>query len=447
MSLTFPLYFCGLFGLNRPFIVLILQSFGLDPLYLFVINTNVYNPIGVTNLALILGNLSKLLDLGPPGSLLRRGITEIAAESEKRQQTSVSNQKEIDKLRNAAANGVDTRNQKILQPRDSKIFGAPTGTIDSYPSDLSKFYMRMDFKKYSRPSPNVSGFIETEYSVAFPLPTNLEDKHDIDYNPYDADFVGAIANSLNAEQAVTASAAINPFVQGIRKFGGQNIVNIASQSLAAALNPNKSIIFESVKFRSYSFSWNFAPNTEQESETLRKIIRRIKSYSLPTYAKMSQGGPELKVDYNIFNYPYMVKVWLYPWSGETFSDGVRNIRDPEMFKTKHCVIDSISINYAPENNLSFFNSERNSPTFVSLSLNLTEIELFTGEDFGREGEELNLNNLETVFNKLTAEDAAVVAPKGVIDNAEEALDAADAERDARIAAAGPPPVGALGSTD
>ena len=371
----------------------------MDPLYLFVINTNVYNPIGVTNLALS-GNLSKLRDLGTAiDSLLRRGITEEAVESEKRQQTSVSSKQEIDKLRNATANGVDTRNQKILQPRDSKIFAAPTGTIVSYPSDLSKFYMRMDFKKYSRPSPNVPGDIETEYSVAFPLPTNLEDKHEVDYKPYDAEFVGAIVNSLNAEQAVTASAVLNPGIQAMRKFGGQNIVNLASQRLAAALNPNKSVIFESVRFRSYSFSWNFAPNTEQESDTLRKIIRRIKSYSLPTYAKSSENG---LVDYNVFNYPYMVKVKLYPWANDSSEDA-------EMFQTKHCVIDSISINYAPENNLSFFNSERNSPTFVSLTLNLTEIELFTGEDFGREGEEVDLNKLLEGFGEISNKDSNIGA--------------------------------------
>jgi len=353
------------------------------------------------------GNLSKLLDLDKLGSLIRKGITDAAAEFERIQQISVSNRREIDNLR--FTNGVSVRDQSILLPRDSNVFAAPTGTIVSYPSDLSKFYMRMDFKKYSRPSPNLPGNIETEYSVAFPLPTNLEDKHEVDYRPYDAEFVGAIVNQRNNEQAITVSAALNPGIQAIRKFGGQNIVNLASQSLAAALNPNKSIIFESVKFRSYSFSWNFAPNTEQESETLRKIIRRIKSYSLPTYAKVSQENGD-KVDYNIFNYPYMVKVKLYPWAGTTFTEGMINHVDPEMFQTKHCVIDSISINYAPENNLSFFNSERNSPTFVSLTLNLTEIELFTGEDFGREGEKVDLNNLKNIFDETTRDENKIIDP-------------------------------------
>ena len=383
----------------------------MDPLYLFVINTNVYNPIGVTNLALILGNLSKLLDLGPSGSLLRRGITEIAAEFEKLQQTPVSNKKEIDNLRSPGdtIEGVPVRDQSILLPRDSGIQADGAAALAAYPSDLSKFYMRLDFKKYKRPSPNLPGNIDTEYSVAFPLPTNLEDKHNIDYDPFDAGIAGAVMNSFNEDQGITVSTAIRPLAEFVRRLPeGQNILNIASQQLSAALNPNKSIVFNSVKFRSYSFSWNFAPNTEEESTALRRIIRRIKSYSLPTYAKISAEN-DLKVDYNIFNYPYMVKVNLYPWASDSSED-------PEMFQTKHCVIDNISINYSPENNLSFFNSEKNSPTFVSLSLNLTEIELFTGEDFGREGEAVDLNRVN-VFSEDIARVSSGLDPKPVANTA------------------------------
>lgn len=348
------------------------------------------------------GNLSKLLDLGKLGSLIRKGISDAAAEFERIQQTSVSNKEEINKLRlpdGDTVEGVPVRDQSILLPRDTDVKSNGGSELAMYPSDLSKFYMRMDFKKYKRPSPNVPGNIDTEYSIAFPLPTNLEDKHDIDYKPYDAEIAGAIMNSFNAGQGVTISAAIRPVAEFVRSLPeGQNILNIASQSLGAALNPNKSVIFNSPEFRSYSFSWNFAPNTEEESTTLRKIIRKIKSYSLPTYAKISEDG-NLKVDYNIFNYPYMVKVHLYPWASATWD----NYLDPEMFQTKHCVINSISTNYSPENNLSFFNSERNSPTFVSLTLNLTEIELFTGEDFGREGEEVKINVFTNNANNIASQ--------------------------------------------
>lgn len=356
-------------------------------------------------MALILGNLSKLLDLGSSGSLLRRGITEVAAEFEKLQQTPVSNQKEINNLRSPddTIDGVPVRDQDILLPRDKGIQADGGAVLAAYPSDLSKFYMRMDFKKYKRPSPNVPGEVDTEYSVAFPLPTNLEDKHSIDYETFDAGIAGAVMNSFNQGQGITVSTAIRPLAEFVRRLPeGQNILNIASQQLSAALNPNKSVIFNSVKFRSYSFSWNFAPNTEEESTALRRIIRKIKSYSLPTYAKISENN-EPKVDYNVFNYPYMVKVYLYPWANDSSEDA-------EMFQTKHCVIDNISINYSPENNLSFFNSEKNSPTFVSLTLNLTEIELFTGKDFGREGDVVDLTGAISFAKDIAAQSSSLDPP-------------------------------------
>lgn len=324
------------------------------------------------------------------GSLLRRGITEVAAEFEKLQKTPVSTQTEINNLRSPLATDLSILSSRDtnVQPADKR---AKNAELAAYPSDLSKFYMRMDFKKYKRPSPNLPGNIDTEYSVAFPLPTNLEDNHSIDYEPFDAGIAGAVMNSFNGGQGVTLSTAVRPVADLIKRLPeGQNFLNIASQKLAAALNPNKSVIFNSVKFRSYSFSWNFAPNTEEESTALRQIIRRIKSYSLPTYARISGDNGSKPVDYNVFNYPYMVKVHLYPWAGATL--GI-NYTDPEMFQTKHCVIDEISINYSPENNLSFFNSDRNSPTFVSLTLKLTEIELFTGDDFGRVGDVVDIQDL------------------------------------------------------
>jgi hypothetical protein len=267
----------------------------------------------------------------------------------------------------------------------------------TYPPDLGnkKFYMRMDFKKYERPSPEIQAEISTIHSICLPLPTQLEDSYRVEYSDYDGGIAATVMNSPNQGVSLAAPARfVSNLVSPMLGGEGRNIVNIASQNLVAALNPNKSVLFNSPDFKRYTFSWVFAPNNLNESQIIRKLIRKIKGSSLPTYAKTSRDGNIAK-DYNVFNYPNMVKVYLYPWASK--DNLIRQVltRDtsPEMFQTKHCVIESININYSPENNISFFSEGANSPTFIALTINLTEIELFTGEDFGREGSVVDINKI------------------------------------------------------
>jgi|LakMenE01Jun11ns_1017448.scaffolds.fasta_scaffold9957737_7 hypothetical protein len=318
--------------------------------------------------------------------LVSSGIAQINSEPPV-QEKNIATSQEIDDLRGLQYYTYSAEIDRALDVEGAK--DTETGYENlAYPSDLNKFYMRMDFKKYQRPSPTLPATINTLHSVCFPIPTDLSDNYRIDYSDFDAEIAGAIMNSLqNTNQGITASAAIQPLLRFISGSTiGRNFVNIGAQTLAAALNPNKSIIFNSPQFKNYSFSWTFAPNNAEESETLRKIIKKIKASSLPTYSVSTNANGDLAKDYNVFNYPNMVKVSLYPWASQE-----ETTRD--MFQTKHCVIDSISVNYSPENNISFFNGEKNAPTFIALTLNLIEIELFTGEDFGREGEKVDLNRI------------------------------------------------------
>ncbi len=343
-----------------------------------------------------------------------RGISAGASAATNVAEKVVSDYKSLSSQSEIAANrGVLTFKQEgygsnITKDTENPTLKEPGFEILTYPPDLGnkKFYMRMDFKKYKRPSPELQGEISTLHSICLPLPTQLEDSYKIDYDPYDGGIAAIVLNQAAPGQNISPAAPIKFISDRVSPMlGGEggNIVNIASQNLAAALNPNKSVLFKSPDFKRYSFSWVFAPNNPKESQIIRKLIRKIKGSSLPTYAKTNILGSVAK-DYNIFNYPDMVKVYLYPWASRDAlkSQGFQGV--PEMFQTKHCVIDSININYSPENNISFFADGANSPTFIALTINLLEIELFTGGDFGREGSVVDVTKIlgEDVNKQLLA---------------------------------------------
>ena len=362
-------------------------------------------------------NLTQKVDIESSIKLVSTGISTSDSNKQYSEYKNQSNLSEINKNRGVLVFGQSTygsEGQAIRSVEDPTKKDKEFENL-AYPPDLGnrKFYMRLDFKKYERPSPVVQGDISTLHSICLPIPTELNDNYKIDYSDYDGEIAAAVMNSLATNQGVTAAAAVRPLVDFASRTNiGKSIVNIAAQNLAAALNPNKSILFNSPEFKRYNFSWTFAPNNLKESEVIRRIIRKIKASALPTYVKTKNTSGNAAVDYNIFNYPNMVKVYLYPWASLGSRLRAAQSQANEMFQTKHCVIDSISINYSPENNISFFSDGENAPTFIQLSISLIEIELFTGEDFGRQGSEIDLTEILGNANEIDTEIDPKPQPQG-----------------------------------
>jgi hypothetical protein len=152
------------------------------------------------------------------------------------------------------------------------------------------------------------------------------------------------------------------------------------QQMAGAIpNPHVSALFKSVTLRRHRFDWLLAPNNEEESETLRKVLLRLKQAALPSFTKNK----------NLLEMPEMIKIKLMPWGslGNQVSEGLDRDIPNNLYVFKHCMIDNISVNYAPDSPTFFAGGDPNNPapSFVLLSLTLLEIEYFTADDYGREG--------------------------------------------------------------
>lgn len=258
-----------------------------------------------------------------------------------------------------------------------------------YPPDLTDFYIKMDFKNYKRPAPNVTADLPTVFTICLPLPRNLIDQHAIGYNESASGIWGMIFNQgqgLAGRGEWDWGTAVGLAGQKVLdSLGAENLKNLLSQDIAARLNPHMSVLFNSPSFRRHSMQWLLAPNNPTESETIRKITRAIKAASLPTYA--TANG---KSNINVLQYPMIVQLTLMPWGdrGAVSSAGQKNPYDSNMFRFKHSVITNVGINYAPDD-LSFFDSNDNPPAFIQLNLEFLEIEYFTAEDYGRTGSDID----------------------------------------------------------
>lgn len=261
-----------------------------------------------------------------------------------------------------------------------------------FPSDLNEFYIQFNFKKYSRPAPYVAATVSTEWQLALPLPRELVDRHNILYNDKsELGFFGVIANgnqnpaSDSLDLSTGAAYGGRLLIKRLTEHSG-NIVGLVSQNFGASLNPHLSVMFEAPSLRSHKMQWLFAPNNEQESETIRKIAKRLRGAALPSFIREQTG----EANFNILDYPMMCSITLYPWGDNSLFTGKANepdrAYDGSMYTYKHCVIKDVTLNYAPDA-VAFFNDDKRSPAFVSLEVSFLEIEYYTGDDFGRKGAE------------------------------------------------------------
>lgn len=310
-----------------------------------------------------------------------------------------------------------------------------------FPSTLNDYHMRLEIKGYSRPSPNVKAEMSVRDTIILPLPRNLEDRHELSYESgMELGLYGAVANSLAPENKnkTVFDVAAEGAAYAAQSFVPNQVFAIMQQMAGAIPNPHISALFKSVTLRRHRFDWLLAPNNAEESETLRRLLLRLKQAALPAFAKNSV---------NLLEMPEMIKVKLMPWASsvnETAEDQISRLNEygvyegdaivsPEnnnMFTFKHCMIENISVNYAPDSP-TFFAGENPSnpaPAFVLLSMSLLEIEYFTADDYGRKGTKTPTEIVER-FTKEVAKDligvgitAAESYTSGVGDNAETKTD-------------------------
>ena len=266
----------------------------------------------------------------------------------------------------------------------SKLLNKPTQTSGiglQFPEDLvapesgRNYYMTFRFENYRRRSIfDRSSFVATGDSIILPIPNNLVDTQAVSWGDEKADpAVGAaIEGALNGGGGVNSllqaatGALEGGAIQGAQKLAG--VINSATgvnipvdqilQMNGYAVNPFMTVLFQSPAFKTHTFSWKLAPNNRNESENLRQIVSMFRRHMLPGLSG-SNGG-------TLLSYPDIVQINLFP--------------DEEyLYKFKPCVIENMSVNFAPNSGPSFF-KQSNAPTEIQFSIQLKEIEYWVQSD-------------------------------------------------------------------
>jgi hypothetical protein len=255
-----------------------------------------------------------------------------------------------------------------------------------FPSDLKSDvpYISMQFKEYTRRSIYDRPFYNEVMKINLPIPSNLVEQTDIQYaNENLGSVMGSIVEAIGAAGTGTvANIARAPLIAAAGVGAGAapsaiagviaNEAGLPSSALDGAIsevtrglsvltgittNPFQAVLFKSPNFRSHQFSWTFIPKSRAESEVINNIVQTFRYHSLPGISNL--GGV-------FFSYPEILEINFRP-------------TDTYLYKFKPCVVDSITVNFAP-NQPSFYRTSL-APTAVQFTIKVQEIEIWTKADF------------------------------------------------------------------
>jgi hypothetical protein len=271
-----------------------------------------------------------------------------------------------------------------------------------FPEDLGAIRMVMSFTPYSYSSTfgfaNVSGGTKTVY---LPIPPSLSDDTAIDSNQAQLGVTGALA--LQTMQTI-GSGGVDAFAEGaynIAKdvvsasgealgFGGNPEIQASLENyklyakllgrsaldsivpgagLAAdlytgsAVNPYTTVDFSGVRLKFHNFVWTVSPKSQEESNTIRDIIKVIKGAMLPEYG----GTSAIAQTKALLKYPNLVNIKFL------------GINDEYYYKFKPSMIQSFNVRFNEGNQLHLF--EGGKPVVLTLQLNLLEASIHTSEDY------------------------------------------------------------------
>lgn len=224
--------------------------------------------------------------------------------------------------------------------------------------------------------------VQHDLMVALPIPANLMSVTGLDYASMELGaFGGEGAKAM--EQIVNSANPIAALNELVKRAGSGDsyfkdalpiLIRRAVSGLAPTVggvvdlirgdtpNPHVAVTFNSVKLRTFTYSWRMSPSSEAESRQLHKIIKTLHTRILPG----NQSAFTL-------SYPNQCLIKIQP--------------DPlnQLFAFKPAVVTDMSVNYAPSGIPSFFRD--NMPTEVELSMSFQEIQIRTSGDYGAYGAE------------------------------------------------------------
>ena len=275
-----------------------------------------------------------------------------------------------------------------------------------FPSDVGPIGMVLTFTPYAyettvdQRSPfkiNVPAS-EIGASILLPLPMEIKDEYNMGVDATDlgtfGGLVGDIADhglagvagkawdaskSAGRELAKALSGGdADGLIKGGKwasqaaKYMGRSALDSVAPGIGSAIditsgtavNPHKALAFSGVDIKNFTFSWNFFPESEDESNALKNISDTIRYHSLPDYAQ--EGANDTSFTRAFLTYPDIVIIELIGLDEEFY------------IKYKPCMVKGFGVNFSSQGNAVLRGGK---PAAVSMSMSVSEVRPHNRKDY------------------------------------------------------------------
>lgn len=142
----------------------------------------------------------------------------------------------------------------------------------------------------------------------------------------------------------------------LNQIGAAKVAKGAAATTGRAINPGVQILYKSTHLRTFDFSFLFAPRSERESESMKRIIQTVRKYSAPEDQDIFYRAPaECEIEFH--------------YAGQI---------NPHVIKMKRQVVTGITVQYAPQGVYSTFTNGH--PVTCMFSMRTREMEIIDRAD-------------------------------------------------------------------
>ena len=219
-------------------------------------------------------------------------------------------------------------------------------------------------------------------TVILPIPGGIQDNNSVSWagqnmNALQAGLANVALNTIE-DGVEGAKASISDITNAIKANAGEGKTAVAqlfagaatgtgtqllTRTTGAVINPNLELLFSGPALRTFSFSFKMNAREQLESQEILKIIRFFK-----------QGSAAQRSTSNLFlKSPHTFQIQYMHRGLDT--------ENPFMNKIKECALQSVGVNYTPENNYATF--EDGAMVSYQITLNFSELEPIFNDDYSQ----------------------------------------------------------------
>ena len=225
--------------------------------------------------------------------------------------------------------------------------------------------------------------------IQLPIPANVNYTDNAKYNE-GSGIAGKILPSLAKQMANSGDAAnIAKTVQAAASAGSQGLVmsvldklpglgggaaQITQNGFGKILNPYVEQVFGGVSMRQFNFQWKLVPRNDNETASIKRILKILRGRSLPDYAARlglkSGSGGNLDAGNISDRWLTVPKIFRLKWR-----NGDNHSEINALPKLKPCVLTTVDVTYTPDSIWATY--EGANPIAYELTLGFTETEIIT----------------------------------------------------------------------